>query len=76
MVLTLDALYHFKDGFVLTLGPGIELEKNESFTLIRIGLEYEKDITPKTYLFPNFFLDQRLDGYRTFNFGLGLGLHL
>ena len=76
LVFTIDALYQFGGGFVLTAGPGIELEKDESFYLMRLGIEYEKDITPSIYLLPNFFLDQRFDGYNTWNIGLGVGLKL
>lgn len=76
LVLTLDALYQFGGGFVVTLGPGVELEKDESFYLMRVGIEYEKDITDSFYLLPNLFLDQRFDGYNTWNIGLGIGLKL
>jgi hypothetical protein len=76
LVLTLDALYQFGNGFVITLGPGVELEKDESYYLFRFGIEYEKDISPSFYLLPNLFLDQRFDGYNTWNIGLGIGLRL
>jgi hypothetical protein len=76
LVFTIDALYQFGNGFVFTLGPGVEFEKEESFYLFRIGIEYEKDITEKFYLLPNFFLDQRFDGYNTWNIGLGIGMRL
>lgn len=58
------------------MGPGVELESKESFFLMRLGLEYEKDITKSLYLLPSVFLDQRLDGYNSWNFGLGVGLKL
>ena len=76
VVLTIDALYHVGNGFVITLGPGVELERKESYYLFRIGIEYEKDITKQFYLLPNLFLDQRFDGYNTWNIGLGIGLRL
>jgi len=76
LVITMDALYHFGNGFVITLGPGIEVEKQKSFYLFRAGIEYEKNITESFYLVPNIFLDQRFDGYNTFNIGLGFGLRL
>jgi hypothetical protein len=76
LVLTVDALYHFNNGFVITLGPGMEIEKGESFYLVRAGIEYEQDINKSFYLLPNLFLDQRLDGYNTWNIGLGVGLKL
>lgn len=74
LVLTVDALYQFGGGFVVTLGPGVELEKEESFYLMRVGIEYEKNITDSLYLLPNFFLDQRFDGYNMWNIGVGLKL--
>jgi len=76
LVLTVDALYHIGKGFVITLGPGIELEREESFVLFRLGVEYEKDISEQFYLLPNLFLDQRFDGYNTWNIGLGIGMRL
>ena len=76
LVLTIDALCHFGKGFVITLGPGIEIEEDESFYLLRAGVEYEKDITESFYILPNIFLDQRFDGYNTFNIGMGIGIRL
>lgn len=76
IVLTLDVLYQFGGGFVITVGPGVELEKEESFYLMRVGIEYEKDISDSFYLLPTLFLDQRVDGYNTWNVGLGVGLKL
>ncbi|WP_440880274.1 hypothetical protein [Tenacibaculum sp. C7A-26P2] len=76
LVFTLDMLYHFGNGFVLTLGPGVEIEKEESYYLGRIGIEYEKDINKSFYVLPNIFLDQRFDGYNTWNVGLGIGVRL
>jgi hypothetical protein len=76
IVLTIDALHQFGNGFVVTLGPGVELEKEESYYLIRVGIEYEKDINQSLYVLPNFFLDQRFDGYNTWNIGLGIGMRL
>ena len=76
LVFTLDALYHFGNGFVITLGPGIEIEEQKSFYLLRAGIEYEKDITESFYLAPSMFFDERFDGYNTINIGLGVGVKL
>lgn len=73
IVFTIDALYELGNGFVLSIGPGVELEKNESFFLARIGLEYEYDINYNLYLMPTVFHDQRFDGYSTTTVGLGIG---
>ncbi|WP_281777710.1 hypothetical protein [Croceibacter atlanticus] len=73
MVFTLDALHEIGNGFVLSVGPGVELEKNESFFLARVGVEYEYDINENFYLMPTLFHDQRFDGFSTTTFGLGIG---
>ena len=73
LVFTLDALYHLGNGFVVSIGPGLELDQNESFFLARLGLEYEYDINENVYLMPTIFHDQRFDGYSTTSIGLGLG---
>lgn len=77
LVLTIDALYHFDSGIGIILGPGIELEKEESFYLFRVGIEYKKDISHSFYLQPSIFTDQRFGGdYNTWNIGLGIGVRL
>jgi len=76
LVFTLDALYHLGNGFVVSVGPGIEVEQNESFFLARIGLEYEYDLSREFYLMPTIFYDQRFDGFSTANLGLGVGYRL
>jgi len=73
LVITLDALYQFGNGFVVTVGPGVEIEKKESFYLTRVGIEYEKDFSKSMYLIPTLFLDQRFDGFSTWTIGLGIG---
>ena len=76
LVFTLDALYHLGNGFVISIGPGVEIEKNESFLLARLGLEYEYDIGEKLYIFPTLFYDRRFDGFSTTTIGFGLGYKL
>lgn len=76
LVFTLDVLYNFGQGFILSIGPGLELEQNESFTLVRAGLEYEYDMNKELYLMPTLYYDQRFDGYSTTSFGLGIGYKL
>jgi hypothetical protein len=73
LVFTLDALYQIGNGFVVSVGPGIEVERNESFLLARLGVEYECNIGRKFYLMPTLFYDKRLDGFSTATIGLGVG---
>ncbi len=72
LVLTLDILYN-TNGFILSLGPGIEIEKNKSYMLLRLGLEYEQSINQDYYFMPTIFFDQRLDGFSTATIGFGIG---
>jgi hypothetical protein len=74
-IITLDGLYRPWKGLVLMGGPGIEIEKNETFNLFRIGVEYEVKVSHIWDLFPTFFYDHRLDGYSTISIGLGVGAH-
>ncbi|WP_405572511.1 hypothetical protein [Winogradskyella sp. Asnod2-B02-A] len=73
LVLTLDALYHISNGFVISVGPGIEIEENESFVLARVGLEYEYEFGSDFYMMPTLFYDHRFDGFSTATIGLGVG---
>lgn len=72
-VFTFDALYHIGSGFVISIGPGVELEQSESFFLARVGLEYEYNIGHAFYLMPTIFHDRRFDGFSTTSVGLGIG---
>ena len=77
LVSTIDVLYHFASGLGILFGPGVELEKEKSFYLFRVGIEYEKDISHSFYLRPSLFTDQRFGGgYSTWNVGLGIGFRL
>lgn len=73
LVFTLDGLYQIGGGFAVSIGPGIEFEKNESFFLARVGLDYEYGIGKNFYLMPTIFHDQRFDGFSTTTIGLGVG---
>lgn len=73
LVFTLDLLYRFHNGLVLSVGPGAEYESGESFYLARLGLEYEYEIGNGYDISPCVFYDQRLDGFATYTIALGLG---
>lgn len=73
LVLTLDALYKMKNGLVLQLGPGYEIEKNESFFLVRAGLEYEIEMNHHWDISPTFFYDSRFEANDTWTIALGFG---
>lgn len=73
LVLTLDVLYKPWKGLVLQLGPGIELERNENFSLFRAGIEYEFELSHHWDLAPTVFYDSRTDEYHTWSIALGVG---
>lgn len=74
LVFTFDLLYKPYKGLVLLLGPGYEIEKEESFPLFRTGLEYEIEFGNHWDISPTVFYDSRFDGgYHTWSIGLGVG---
>lgn len=74
LVLTLDALYKPWKGLVIQLGPGYELERNENFYLVRVGLEYEIEMGHRNWdLSPSVFYDTRIDAYDSWSIALGVG---
>ena len=56
-------------------GPGIELEKEENFYVVRTGLEYELELGSHWDVSPTIFYDSRIDAYDTFSIGIGIGKH-
>lgn len=73
LVFTLDLLWRPYAGWVLQLGPGMELETNENYRLLRFGLEYEFHLPHHWDIAPTFFYDSRQGAYDTWSLGLGVG---
>jgi hypothetical protein len=73
LVTTLDLLYKPWKGLVLQFGPGIEFEPSENFALLRVGIEYEFELTHHWDIAPTFFYDTRLSEYQTWSLALGVG---
>lgn len=73
LVITLDALYRPYKGLILQFGPGVELEREENYTLVRAGLEYEFVLGNHWDVAPTIFYDRRFDGYHTWSFAFGVG---
>jgi hypothetical protein len=78
-VMSLDFLYRPYKGWVLQLGPGVELERNRDYVLIRAGLEYEFEFHGEgrqrgTWdISPMLFYDNRLAANDTWSIGIGIG---
>lgn len=73
LVLTLDALFKPWKGLVFQIGPGLEIEKEENYTLLRAGLEYEIEMPDHWDISPTVFYDTRFDEYHTWSIALGIG---
>ncbi|MTI21774.1 hypothetical protein E1176_12150 [Fulvivirga sp. RKSG066] len=73
LVLTLDALYSPIEGLILQVGPGAEVDRQKSFFLVRMGIEYEIQLTHHWDLSPTIFYDHRIYNFSTWTFSLGVG---
>jgi len=73
LVGSLDLLIRPWRELVMFFGPGVEFDRNETFSLVRIGAEYEFILTETFDLSPAFFYDGRIDAFNTWTFGLGVG---
>ena len=69
----LIGIYEFSENWGVALGAGIEWEKNENFALLRMGIEYGVDLKNPNYnLFFMLNYDLLIEGYDSFNFGIGI----
>lgn len=73
MVITLDALFKPWKDLVIQIGPGIEIEKEENFSLFRVGVEYEFELNNHWDIAPTIFYDTRFNEYHTWSIALGIG---
>jgi hypothetical protein len=78
-VMSLDLLYRPYKGFVIQIGPGVELERHKDYLLMRTGIEYEFEFHgdgPKYGAWdisPMLFYDHRLKANDTWSIGIGIG---
>ena len=75
IVSTVDVLYKPWRELVVLIGPGIEADHREIFSLVRFGLEYEWMITDKWDVSPSIFYDTRFDAFDSWSIALGFGRH-
>lgn len=65
--------YEILKSWYFSVGAGVEWERNENFGLIRIGTEYGMELQKKGLeVVFSFNYDALIDGYDSFNFGLGI----
>ncbi len=73
VALTLDFLAKVYNDFVFLAGAGVEFEKNENLFIVRIGIEYEIEISENWDVSPTFFYDYRHEEFGTLTMGIGIG---
>ncbi len=62
----------FGDHLAIQLGPGVEYAAEESFALIRLGMDYGWEIRDNYELSVIGSYDYKIQGYQTFLIGLGV----
>jgi len=73
IVMTLDVLYQPYRGLILQIGPGIEIDPDRKFYLMRAGAEYEIQIGHHWDISPTIFYDHRFNEFGTWSIALGVG---
>lgn len=73
IVVTADVMYRPFKNLILFGGIGKEIEKNESFLLSRLGIEYEISFAEHWDLCPTIYYDTRKDAFNTYSIMLGVG---
>lgn len=64
--------HSFQNGWAVAFGGGIEYEENESFGVIRAGVEYGVHLPKKWEMIFTFNYDVMLEAYDSFSFGIGV----
>lgn len=73
LISTLELLVNPWRGLVLQAGPGIELEQEKSYAVMRYGIEYEIELHHHWDLAPTIFYDSRFGAFDTYSIALGVG---
>lgn len=73
LVVTVDALWSPVEHLEFVLGPGVVFENGKVKDLIRIGLEYDLDLSHHWDVAPSIFYDHATDGISNVSIGIGIG---
>jgi hypothetical protein len=72
-ILALVAMYEVVPRFLVYLGPGYEIEKNESLFVIRAGVKYEFEFSEGLDITPTIEADFKETEYASVFFGASVG---
>ncbi|ANW97116.1 hypothetical protein AXE80_12840 [Wenyingzhuangia fucanilytica] len=73
LVLTVDALWSPIKHLEFVFGPGVIFENGKVKDLIRVGLEYDLDLSHHWDVAPSLFYDHAADGISNISIGIGIG---
>jgi hypothetical protein len=71
VVITGELLFKPMENLLVSAGAGRELEKQESFTVVNLGLEYGFELGKGLELSLNLLYDNKIDAYDSWMFGVG-----
>lgn len=74
LIIALPVLFSpWENGITFLLGPGIEIEKNENFSILRLGIGYEFEIGNEWDFAPEFIYDLKNENINSFTIAIGIG---
>jgi outer membrane protein with beta-barrel domain len=73
-IITLPVLFSpWENGWSFLVGPGIESEKKENFSILRLGVGHEFEIANEWDFAPEFFYDLKDGSISAFTVAIGVG---
>jgi len=73
-IITLPVLFKpWENGWSFLLGPGIEIEEEENFSIFRFGTGYEFEIGNEWDFTPEFIYDLKNENISAFTMAIGVG---
>ncbi|WP_203256275.1 hypothetical protein [Hyunsoonleella ulvae] len=72
LVVTLDVLWNPVEHWEFVVGPGLISERGDVQSLVRMGVEYDLELSHHWDVAPNLFYDQKFDGNYAISIGIGI----
>jgi len=74
LIVTLPILFSpWKNKLIFMAGPGMEFEKHENFSIIRLGVIYELPLGKEWDFSPEFVYDLKNQNINSFTIAFGVG---
>ena len=72
VTVNLMASYRPNDKWTVLAGGGVELEKNKSYNMVALGLDYGIELNESWEVGFSFMFEHRIQAYNSFLFGVGI----